>query len=354
MAEPLRTALVGFGTGGAFFHAPLIDAERGLRLTTVVTGNRERAAKAVSTYPGVTVIDSTDALWERADDLDLVVVTVPTPAHAGLAIEALRRGVAVVVDKPFAATSGQAREVLDVSRQTGTPLTVYQNRRFDGDYLTLRRLVDEGRLGSVHRMESSVDRWRSTPRLNWKARGGSAGAGGILYELGSHLVDQAIDLLGDVRQVYAEVGSRRAGHGIDADDDVFLALRHTGGAISHLRMSELAPEPAPRFRVTGSVGTYRKEGTDPQEADLRAGKRPDTSPDWGREPAGSWGVLNTGEHTEQVPTEPGDYPEFYRRVAAALTGAGPMPVDPEQAIRVIEVIEAAYRQRAGGIEDLRP
>jgi predicted dehydrogenase len=352
VVEPIRTALVGFGTGGAFFHAPMIDAEPGLRLTTIVTGNRERAAHAGASYPGATVVDSPDVLWRRADDLDLVVVTVPTPAHAGLAIEALRRGIAVVVDKPFTATSGQAREVADVARRTGTPLTVYQNRRFDGDYLTLRRLVDEGRLGRVHRMESSIDRWRPTPRSTWKDRGGSAGAGGVLYELGSHLIDQAIDLLGDVDQAYAEVGCRRARYGVDADDDVFLALRHTSGAISHLRMSELAPEPAPRFRVTGSLGTYRKDGTDPQEADLRAGRRPGTSPDWGREPSELWGVLNTGERADPVPTESGNYPEFYRRVAVALAGAGPMPVAPEHAVRVIEVIEAAYRGRDGGLVEL--
>jgi predicted dehydrogenase len=187
--------------------------------------------------------------------------------------------------------------------------------------------------------------------------------------------------------VYAEVGRRKAEHqpaagfgarlasiaaesdarlasiaaGLDArlasiaaDDDVFLALRHIGGATSHLRMSELAPEPAPRFRVTGSLGTYRKEGTDPQESSLRAGDRPDNSPDWGREPAEYYGVLNTGERTRRVPTEPGDYPGFYRRVVAALTGAGPLPVTLESAIRVIEVIEAAYRCGRSGFTELGP
>jgi scyllo-inositol 2-dehydrogenase (NADP+) len=225
-------------------------------------------------------------------------------------------------------------------------LTVFQNRRWDGDLLTVRRLLAEGRLGTVTRFESRFERWRPQPKPGWRESGAAGEGGGVLADLGSHLVDQALLLFGPVVSVYAETDRRRPG--VEVDDDAFVALRHAGGARSHLWMSAVAAQLGPRLRVLGTAAGYVKYGLDIQEAALRAGADP-AEPGWGCEDERSWGTVGVDGSTVTQPTEAGAYPTFYRAVATALREGTPMPVDPAEAVTALQVLDAARTSAAEGV-----
>src|SRR5215216_3206667 len=228
----LRAAVIGLGLAGSVFHAPLIAATPGLSLATVVTTNPSRASAARRQYPGVRVEQSLSAVLERADEHDLVAVATPNDSHVELASQAIESGLAVVVDKPLAPTSAAARELIELAERSGVALTVFHNRRWDSDQLTLRRLIADGSLGDVRRYESRFERWRPQVRPDaWRENTAPAEGGGVLHDLGTHLIDQALALFGPVSRVYGEVDIRRGG---PADDDVFLALEHAAGVRSHL------------------------------------------------------------------------------------------------------------------------
>ena len=341
----LRVGLIGYGLAGSAFHAPLIAATPGLRLAAIVTANPERVRRARAEHPDAAILDSADRLWERAGELDLAVVASPNRTHAPLARAALAAGLPVVVDKPLAVTAAEGRALVEEARRRSLLLTVFNNRRWDGDFLTLRRLLADGALGDVHRFESRFERWRPAPKPGWRERGDPAEAGGVLYDLGSHLIDQALVLFGPVSRVYAELDRRRPG--VEVDDDVFLALTHASGVRSHLWTSAAAPEHGLRLRVLGSRAAYVKRGMDVQEEALRGGGSPD-GPGWGEEPRERWGRAGVGEAWTPVPTEPGAYPAFYAGVAEALRAGGPPPVDPADAVAGLEVIDAAQRSAADG------
>jgi predicted dehydrogenase len=343
--EPLRVGLIGFGLAGAVFHAPLISATPGLRLAAVVTSNPERTLEAQRAYTGVRVFTAPERLWERARDLDLVVVATPNRTHAPLARAALEAGLAVVVDKPLAANAAEGRGLIEEAGRRGLLLTVFQNRRWDGDFLTLRRLLGRGGLGRVLRFESRFERWRPRAKGGWRQSGAPEDAGGLLYDLGSHLIDQALILFGPARRVYAELGRPYAG--VDVDNDTFVALEHAGGVRSHLWMSTVAAQPGARFRVLGSEAAYTKLGLDVQEEALKQGGRPGAE-GWGEEPERRWGVLGAGDDLRPLRTEPGSYQSFYQGVVSALREGAPPPVDPAEAVAVLEVIEAARRSDAEG------
>jgi len=332
----LRIALAGYGLAGAHFHAPLVEATPGLRLETVVTRNPERAALARARHRDVRVVASVDEALAGAPDV--LVVATPNRVHAEAAHAAIAAGVAVVVDKPLAVTAAQARGVADAARAAGVPLTVFHNRRWDGDFLTVARLRDEGRLGDVLRFESRFERWRPEPKPGWREAPDPAEGGGVLLDLGPHLVDQALLLLGPPVRMHAEVATRRSG--ARTNDDAFVALEHAGGAISHLWMSAVAAAPGPRFRVLGSRGAYVKDGLDGQEDALRGGADA-AAPSWGYEPPESWGRLQHGDEQRPLETEPGAYPRFYALLRDALVAGGPMPVDPADAVTGLELLERA-------------
>jgi scyllo-inositol 2-dehydrogenase (NADP+) len=338
----IRVGVIGYGLAGSVFHAPLVAATAGMRLAMVVTGNAERAEQARREHPGVEVVDRAERLWERAEELDLVVVASPNIMHVPLAHAALRAGLAVVVDKPFAATSARAQALIDDARRRNLLLSVFHNRRWDGDFLTLRRLLAEGTLGEVHRFESRFERWRPTPKLGWRESPDPAEAGGTLYDLGSHLIDQALVLWGPVARVYAEVERRRPG--VEVDDDAFVTLEHASGVRSHLWMSAAAPEHDLRFRVLGSRAAYIKHGLDVQETALKEGERP--GPGWGAEPEERWGRVGAADAWTPVPTEAGAWPAYYAGIAAALRDGTPPPVDPADAVAGLRIIEAARRSAA--------
>ncbi len=335
---PLRVGLLGYGLAGRVFHAPLIASTPGLTLAAVVTRDPARRTALQAAHPSAVVLDTAEALWARAEEIDLVVIATPNRTHAPLAHAALAAGRAVVIDKPFATSAAAARALVGDARARKRLLTVFQNRRWDGDFLTVRRLISEGRVGAVQRFESRYERWNPVPRVGWRESGDPDEASGLLFDLGAHLIDQALQLFGPARAVYAELDRRRPG--VVTDDDAFVALEHVGGVRSHLWMSKAAGQPGPRFRVLGDRAAFTKHGLDGQEAALALGGRAD-APGWGEEPPARWGVLGLEGAVETVRTEAGSYPQFYAGVAAALREGVPPPVDPEDAIAVLEVIEAA-------------
>ncbi|MFF3937708.1 Gfo/Idh/MocA family protein [Streptomyces phaeofaciens] len=347
---PLRVGLVGYGLAGSVFHAPLIAATDGLALDTVVTSNPERQEQARAGFPDVTVTATADDLLARADELDLVVIASPNKTHVPLATAALEAGLPVVVDKPVAGTAAEARELAALAEKRGLLLSVFQNRRWDNDFLTLRRLVADGELGDVWRFESRFERWRPQPKGGWRESGDPAEIGGLLYDLGSHLVDQALVLFGPAVSVYAEADVRRPG--AETDDDTFIAVTHANGVRSHLYASATTSQLGPRFRVLGSKAGFVKYGLDPQEAELREGGRP--GPGWGEEPEELWGRLGAGESPltgggSPVRTLPGDYPAYYAAVSKALIDGGPNPVTAVEAAAALDVLEAARRSARDGV-----
>lgn len=344
--EQLRVAIVGFGLAGSVFHAPLIAATPGLTLSAVVTGNDERAEKARQAYDGVEVFADVDSLLSRASDIDLVVVASPNRMHAPTAMAAIDAGIAVVVDKPFAVSVAEGEALIETAAARGVPLSVFQNRRWDGDFLTLRRLLDEGALGDVTRYESRFERWRPVAGAGWRESGAPSDAGGLLFDLGAHLIDQALLLFGPATHVYAEVDRRRAG--VLADDDVFVGLTHASGVRSQLWASAIASDLGPRLRVLGTRSAYVKYGLDVQEDALRRGGRPDRDEAWGTENEASYGTLGVVGEATPIATEPGAYQRYYEGVAAALRGEAEMPVDPRDSVEGLKIIEAARRSHEQG------
>jgi scyllo-inositol 2-dehydrogenase (NADP+) len=339
--RPIRTAVIGYGLAGSVFHAPLVAATDGMALTAIVTTQPDRADAVRQRYPHTRVESSVEALLARRDEIDLVVVASPNKTHVPAGMAAIRAGLAVVVDKPVAPTVAGARELRAAAAAAGVAISVFHNRRWDADMLTLRDLLATGELGPVHRFESRFERWRPQIRTGaWREHADAESAGGLLYDLGSHLIDQALVLFGPVSTVYAELKAVRPGAVVD--DDVFVALRHEAGIVSHLWASSVAADLGPRLRVLGAGGAYVKYGLDGQEQALRDGQTPG-GPGWGVEPENAWGRLGTAEHARTVPSRPGSYQDYYTALRDALLGRGPLPVTFDEAVNVLTVIEAARR-----------
>ncbi|MFF2845558.1 Gfo/Idh/MocA family oxidoreductase [Streptomyces sp. NPDC058001] len=352
--SPLRVGLVGYGLAGSVFHAPLIAATEGLALDTIVTSSPERREQARAEFPDVRFADTADALWtpSASAELDLVVIASPNKTHVPLATAALTAGLPVVVDKPIAGTAAEARELAALADERGLLLSVFQNRRWDNDFLTLRKLIADGELGEIYRFESRFERWRPQLKGGWRESGDPGEIGGLLYDLGSHVVDQALFLFGRVASVYAESDVRRPGAA--TDDDTFLALTHANGVRSHLYASATTAQLGPRFRVLGSSAGYVKYGLDPQETALREGERPAPGEPWGDEPEHLWGTVGSGESPltgggRPEPTLSGDYPAYYAAVAAALHDGAPNPVTAGEAAATLDVLEAARRSARDGV-----
>jgi predicted dehydrogenase len=337
--------LAGFGLGGRAFHAPFISSSPRLRLTHILQRHGDDAA---ALYPGVQIVREFDALLEPGARLDLVVIATPNSTHASFAARAIEAGRHVVVDKPFALSVEEGRTMVEAARRAGRVLAPYQNRRWDGDFLTLRVLLERGWLGTVQAYESRFDRWRPEIRAGrWKELP-SPGAG-LLFDLGPHLVDQTLALVGLPSSVSASVSIERPGSLVDDRFEVALQYRDF---TAKLGARLLAEEIGARFRISGSFGHYVKHGVDPQEALLRGGKRP-SGPDWGVEPAARWGAIVAtidGLRVEGVlRTLPGHYGGFYDNLCDAIEGRAPLAVTPEDALRTLRIIELALESnRQGG------
>lgn len=344
-APPIRVGLLGYGLAGSVFHGPLIAATPDLRLAAIVTSDPARAARARADHPGAAIVARPDDLWSIAGELDLAVVATPNRTHVPLALAALEAGLAVVVDKPVAPSATEGRRVVAAARELERPMTVFQNRRWDGDFLTIRRLLAAGDLGRVSRFESRFERWRPVIEAGFRESGAVEDAGGVLFDLGAHLIDQALQLFGPVTTVYAEADRRRVGALVD--DDAFVALTHASGTHSHLWMSAATVLLGPRFRVLGDRAGYTKLGLDVQEDALAGGTGPG-DPGFGQDAPERWGLLGSEGDVRAVPTERGRYDAFYAGVVAAVRDGAPMPVDAADSVRVVELIEAAHRSAATG------
>lgn len=338
-AAPIRTAVVGFGISGRVFHAPLIAADPGYSLDVIVTADPERAADAARFYPAARVVPTPEALFALAGDFDLVILGTPPLTHFDLAARAIAHGLHVVADKPFVTTPAHGEELIKRAADGGVQLTVFQNRRWDADFLTLQKLIRGGALGEIRSFESRFEWWRPEGFGNWRDTAALTEGGGILHDLGAHLIDQAIQLFGPVAESYGETDNH--GHPDGADTEAFVSLRHESGVRSRLWMNGMAARVGPRFHVLGSQAGYTKWGLDSQEPDLAAGLPP-SDPAYGVDPQDSWGVLGVDGASIPVPAERGAYPRFYTELAAALRGDGPLPVDPAESLEVLKVIEKIH------------
>jgi scyllo-inositol 2-dehydrogenase (NADP+) len=319
----IRAGLIGRGMAGTVFHAPLLRATTGIALTTAA--GSEGAADLIASR-----------------DIDLVVIATPNTTHFPLARAALEAGKHVVVDKPFTVSSDQARELIDLAAGRQRLLTVFHNRRWDGDFLTVEALVRSGRLGEILLFEAHWDRLRPAIKQGWREV--PADGAGLLWDLGPHLIDQALRLFGRPETIQADILIQREAAAVD---DYFQLILHYGRMRAVLSASTLIADPRPRFDLHGSAGSFRKYGLDPQEARLRAGEG--VSADLGLEDPAFHGTFTGGDGArETVPTKPGRYLRFYERVAAAIRGKGAVPVNPAEALDGLRLIQLARESARTG------
>lgn len=351
MGAEVGVAVIGFGLAGRVFHAPFVSAVPGLRLEAIVQRSGDAAAKA---WPGVRILRS--AQEAMADpEVQLVVVATPNETHFALAREALTAGKHVVIDKPFAATSVEARELIHLAGAKGLVVAPFHNRRWDGDFLTLKKILAEGTLGRVVTMESHFDRFRPMQREGtWKETPGPMN--GLLMDLAPHLLDQAMDLFGTPKTITASVRQDRDVTEIEDAWDITMEFDRVR---VYCRSTMLAAEPAPRFLVHGTRGSFRKLGVDPQEPALVAGAQvPKMGSEtvWLAEEQSAWGETvvapdpsKPGElDRASVPTEPGDYRLFYANVRDAITGEGALAVPSEAGYQILKLMELARESSIAG------
>lgn len=329
------TGLIGYGLGGSIFHAPMIAATPGLRLARISSRSADPAT--LHPYPGVQLDETPQAMLDDPA-IALVVVCTPNASHYTLAKAALQAGKHVVVDKPFVLSSAEGDELAALARDRGLKLAVYQNRRWDGDFLTLRRSIESGELGAVHTYRAHFDRFAPQVKVRWKEQA-QPGAG-VLWDLGSHLIDQALQLFGMPRSVTAHLSIQREGAQVE---DAFELLLDHGATKSVLHAGALVRAPGPRYEVHGSAGSFVKYGIDPQEDALKAGMRPGDA-GWGHEAPEGWATVTLADGSRStVETLPGAYETFYRRMHEAIAHDGDVPVEAQEAVDVVRVIELALR-----------
>jgi scyllo-inositol 2-dehydrogenase (NADP+) len=332
MHEDIHVGLVGFGMAGRVFHAPVIERVPGLRLAAVVQRTGDSAGRH---YPEARIVRSVEDLLGDAR-VRLVIVATPNTSHVAVARQCLEAGRHVVIDKPFAPTSTEAADLVETARRCQRVLSVFQNRRWDGDFLTVQRLIEQQTCGRLVLLESRFERYRPALRGTWRERP-EPGAG-ILFDLGSHLMDQALALFGLPEAVTGDVRTERDDNLVD---DAFDVTLHYSRHRVLLRSTMLTTAPGPRFVVQGTTGCYVKYHLDPQEARLAAADPAGRF--WDQEPRERWGTLSRAEgdsiESEALPTEAGDYRLYYANVRDAIWGTGALAVTPEQALRVIQLLE---------------
>ena len=332
--DRINVGLIGYGLGGSVFHAPLIGSAPRLRLAAVVTSRREQVKKQL---PGVDVLGTVEELLANPD-IGMVVVASPSTTHFEIARAALRAGKHVVVDKPFAASVREANELIELAAAKDQLLSVFQNRRWDGDFLTVKQCLADGLLGNVLFFESHFDRFKLQIKQGWKEA--AVPGAGILYDLGAHLIDQALQLFGMPDAITADIFPQR--DKAIADDYFHLILRY-GRRRAILHASALVRSPGPRFVIHGDGGSFTKYGMDVQEDSLTVGKRPGDA-EWGLELPGTYGELVTTDGIRRrIPTLAGAYEVYYQGFAAAILDGAPVPVDPATARDGLKVMEAALK-----------
>jgi scyllo-inositol 2-dehydrogenase (NADP+) len=333
----IDVGLIGFGLAGRAFHAQVIRATPGLRLAAILQRHGNEAAEK---YPDVRLVRSVGELLD-VRDIRLVVIATPNETHAPIARQCLEAGRDVVVDKPFATTWKEAAELVELARKCGRLITVYQNRRYDGDFQAIRQIVAEGMLGRIVRFETNYDRFRPDLKPGaWRERVGPGS--GILFDLAPHLIDHALVLFGLPEAVTADIRMERTVAAVDDSFDVML--HYPAGMRAALRSTMLAVAPRPRFVLHGTHGAFFKQTFDPQEINLRRGYVPENGA-WGGEPEEDRGVLTTVENDvvtkRSVPSATSDYRDYYANVRDAILGGATLAVTPEHALDVMRVLEMA-------------
>ncbi|MCR8847689.1 oxidoreductase [Rossellomorea sp. SC111] len=334
--QPIKVGLAGYGFSGQSFHRPLLSHLEEFHIEAVMSSNEEKVLKDIE---GTTVVATLDDLLQ--EDIELVVITTPNHLHYGMIKQSLLADKHVIVEKPFVTNSKEGKELLALARERGLHLSVFHNRRWDADFLTVQKLLKEETLGQIYTYEAHFDRFRPAIKDRWKEN--KIEGAGVLYDLGSHLLDQALTLFGTPNWVQADVFPQRDPE--KAEDYFHITLGYDVLRVQ-LYSRSIVLDPGPRYQVHGLKGSYVKHGMDRQEDDLKAGKNP-VSEEWGIEDEGNWGVLTTiaGENvtSEVIPSEKGDYTQFYLGVFSSVRENAPLPVDPEDALQVITLIEACKK-----------
>ena len=333
----MRLGLVGYGMGGRYFHAPFIAAAQGVELAGVVARSSERRAELAADFPGVPAYDSLTDLIKAG--VDAVTITTPPQTRRALVLEAIAAGVPTIADKPFAPDAAGGRELVDAAKDAGVPLNVFHNRRWDADIRTLAAVIRGGELGELWGVESRMDQANAaTLEVGPDA--------GLLRDLGSHLVDQVLWLLGPARAVYAELDFVEP-EGRRTDCRFVVSIIHEADVRSRVSASKINYIEDRELRAYGSTGSYVARGTDVQAQAIFAGRRPvDEGDAWGYDAPEHWGTLNTAAGSRKVPSEQGAYQDYYARFAAALDGDGEFPVPADQALHTLEVLDAARTSAA--------
>ncbi len=345
---PISTALLSYGLSGRVFHAPLLNVHPDFEVSKIWRrprpGGRSNA-DILGKYPDVQVVETMSEILEDPA-IELVIVNTPEPTHFEFVHAALSAGKHVVVEKAFTPTVAEADKLIALAKEKGLLLSVYHNRRWDSDFQTVKKVVEDGYLGEVLEYEAHYDRFRPEKKQGWKEE--QKPGTGILYNLGSHLIDQALQLFGWPEAVFADLRKQRAG--VTVPDQFDLMLRYPDRK-AFLRASYLVRIPEPRYRLRGRKGTFMKYGLDPQEDDLNAGKLP-LSPDWGTEAEADWGTLsctlNGLDFEGRITSLQGNYLHFYAGMYQAIRNGQPLPVTAKEARDVIAIIEAAVKSSESG------
>jgi scyllo-inositol 2-dehydrogenase (NADP+) len=340
----VRVGLIGFGLAGQAFHAPVIRGVPGMELACIL---ERRGTRAREKYPEVRVARTLDELLADKE-IQLCVVATPNDSHFEYAQACLLAGRDVVVDKPFAPTLAESEKLVQLAKERGRSITVYQDRRWDGDFATVKKIVASGKLGTVAEYECRFDRFRLEPKANaWRERADQPGAG-VLFDLGPHVIDQALVLFGEPRAITASAFCQRETSQVDDAFDVCMDYANSGSGLRAMgRARIIAYAPGPHFLIHGTKGSFVKYGMDPQEARLRAENCPDGldwGADWGVEAEELWGTLSlVGEPSVKVKTERGDYRGFYANVREAIEKKATLDVTPEQALRTMRAVMLAHK-----------
>ena len=336
--KKIKVALAGFGKGGRIYNAPIISSVEGFQIHKIMTSSQENIEAAKQDYPGAVVVQNFSEITNDPE-VDLVVILTPNHLHKDFAIKALEADKHVVVEKPFTPTTKDADELIALAQKKNKIISVNHNRRWDSDFLTIEKLVRENKLGKVVEFESHFDRFRAEIKDSWKEEKEIPGSG-ILYDLGSHLIHQALVLFGNPTELFADLRKQRENS--EVIDNFELLLFYPDLKVT-LKAGMLVKEKGPTYSVFGRKGTFLKYGVDVQEEALKNGQKPEDQSNWGKEPGEIWGKLNTIDGEQNIESEQGDYSKLYQNVYNAITAQEDLITTPEEARDVIKIIELAVK-----------
>lgn len=338
--KQLHTAFAGYGSGGRIYNAPILSSVPGFKVSRILTSSPDNVKAANNDFPEAKVVGEYEDILNDPR-IDLVILVLPNHLHYSFAKRALEAGKHLLIEKPFTPNVREANELIRLAHQNNLILTVNHNRRWDSDFQTVKKLVQNGVLGKIVEYEAHFDRFRNQIKPGWKEEKALPGSG-ILYDLGSHLIDQALHLFGLPKEVFADIRMQRDGAKVPDNFELLLFYPHLKVT---LKAGTLVKEKGPTYSIHGTKGSFIKYGADVQEEALKNGGIPKNISDWGMEPREIWGKLNTIEREDLYQSEPGDYRAVYQNLYKAITLGAALEVEPQQARDVIRIIEAAQQSQ---------